>query len=233
MTLRDAEDDVPRERRLVWDPALRLFHWALVALIAFSVWSGKTGGFQVMENHKLSGYAILALVLFRLAWGLAGGRHARFATFVASPSVAAAYVRDLVMGRARRYAGHNPLGAWSALAMLASVAVQAGSGLFASDDILTEGPLHGTVPSGVADWLTWLHYWNSNLLFVLIGIHVVAVLLYEIKGDRLIAAMIHGRKRLPAAEPADDVRSVRGRLWLALVLAVAAAGAVWAVLRAA
>lgn len=217
----------------MWDAALRLFHWALVALIAFSVWSGKTGGFQLMENHKLSGYAILALVLFRLAWGVVGGRYARFSDFVASPARAVAYAREFLKGRAPRFPGHNPLGAWSALAMLASVAVQATTGLFAADDILTEGPLHDTVPSDVGDWLTWLHYWNSNLLLVLIGIHVVAVLLYEAKGDRLIAAMIHGRKRLPADERADDVPPANGRLWLALVLAALAAGAVAALIRAA
>lgn len=216
-----------RDRRLVWDPALRIFHWALVGLVAFSLWSGKTGGFQVMENHKLSGYSILALLLFRLGWGVWGGYHARFASFVTSPGRALRYVRALAGGRAEGHAGHNPLGAWSVLAMLASLLIQATTGLFASDDILTEGPFHDSVPADVGGWFNWIHYWNSNVLFALIGIHLAAVLFYELKGDRLTAAMIHGRKTLPATTEAPGAR---GTMWRAAVLAGAAAGAVWTLL---
>lgn len=219
-------------RRLVWDIALRLFHWSLVALVAFSVWSGKTGGFQLMEKHKLAGYTILALVLFRLAWGVVGGRHARFREFVSSPMAALRYARESLAGRARRYAGHNPLGAWSVLALLASVAVQAVSGLFTTDEILTEGPFHDRAPAAVADWMTSLHYWNSYLLLALIAVHVAAVLLHELKGERLIAAMIHGRKAVPA-DPAAETAPVAGRWWLATLLAAVAAGAVWTLLRVA
>ena len=119
----------------LWDVPVRAFHWLLIALIAFSWWSGEN---HEMEWHRTSGYAILALVVFRLFWGLAGGRTARFARFVRGPRAVIAYVR----GGAGAAPGHNPLGGWSVVAMLATVAAMVTAGLFAVDvDGLESGPL--------------------------------------------------------------------------------------------
>jgi len=121
----------------VWDAPVRLFHWALAALAVFSFVSGKLGG-AWLDWHMRSGYAILTLLLFRLAWGVVGSHTARFASFVRGPASVRTYLRER---GARGMPGHNPLGGWSVVAMLASLLVQAASGLFADDEIATRGPL--------------------------------------------------------------------------------------------
>ncbi|MGB3928022.1 MAG: cytochrome b/b6 domain-containing protein, partial [Sphingobium sp.] len=79
----------------IWDFPTRLFHWLLVGLIAFSWWSGEN---HEMEWHRWSGYAILFLLVFRLYWGIVGGRTARFAHVVRGPGAAFAYLRGVGSG---------------------------------------------------------------------------------------------------------------------------------------
>lgn len=107
----------------IWDPTIRLFHWLLVALIAFSWWSGEQ---HDMDNHRLSGYAILALLVFRVFWGFAGPRTARFSSFVRGPGAVLAYVKGLGSRKGHLADGHNPLGGWSVIAMLAVIALMVG-----------------------------------------------------------------------------------------------------------
>jgi cytochrome b len=98
-------------------------------------------GGNAMQIHQWSGMTLLTLVLFRLLWGVLGSTRARFADFVRGPRAVLAYARELLRGRAPFTAGHNPLGGWMVLALLASLLMQAGTGLFANDDIMIEGPL--------------------------------------------------------------------------------------------
>ena len=93
----------------VWDLPVRLFHWALVVLMAISYFTGRAGD-DWMKFHFWSGYAILTLILFRIAWGFLGSTTARFADFVKGPAAAIGHLREL-LGRDRpREAGHNPMG---------------------------------------------------------------------------------------------------------------------------
>ncbi len=79
----------------VWDMPVRLFHWLLVLLFAFMFFSGKSGS-DWMTWHMRAGYAILALLLFRVLWGFAGSSHARFANFLAGPSAGIGLVKKLL-----------------------------------------------------------------------------------------------------------------------------------------
>lgn len=212
----------------VWDLPTRVFHWALAALVLLNIVSGKIGGNTLMEYHMLSGYAILALILFRVAWGFVGGRHARFASFVRGPGAVVRYFGQAFRGGAK-WLGHNPAGGWSVLLMLALLASQAGSGLFANDDILVEGPLMKLVEKSTSDYLTWIHYLGSNALIAVIAVHVAVVVFHRIKGDDLIAAMFTGRKSNVADGPSSVPVAV-GPLRAAVVAALAA-GAVWALLK--
>ena len=68
-----------------------------------SCWScrtsrGRAGG-DWMKFHFWSGYAILTLLLFRIAWGCVGSTTARFSDFVKGPVACLAYLRDLLLGR--------------------------------------------------------------------------------------------------------------------------------------
>lgn len=207
-------------KTLVWDLPVRFFHWALVLLIGFSWLSGEM---DWMEWHLYSGYAVLALILFRIVWGFAGSTHARFSDFLYGPSAVIRYIRTLPSRTAAKFAGHNPLGGISVVLILICVLVQTGTGLFSNDDILTEGPLFKHVTKELSDWLTTIHKYNINVLLALIAVHVGAVLYYLFyKKENLIKPMFNGRKQLPpGVEPAGA--AIRGTGAALGILAICAA----------
>lgn len=208
----------------VWDLPVRLFHWTLVALVVTS-WATREAG--EMEAHRLSGYAILVLVLFRVLWGLIGARHARFADFVHTPAAMRAYMRDTLAGRPTRFLGHNPAGGWSVLAMLACLFVQAVTGLFLTDDILFDGPFYGLLGKEWTDRLDTVHQANFVVLLVLIGLHLSAIAFYRVaKHENLVLPMLTGRKWVPLDADAEDVPSTgwwRAPLALAIAVGIVAA----------
>ena len=201
----------------VWDVPTRLFHWLLVALVIFSFVTGKIG-VTVMQYHEWSGFAILVLIAFRLVWGFIGGQQSRFSTFVKGPSTVIRYASSIMTKNSTKDIGHNPLGGWSIIAMLTSLLIQAGTGLFANDDILTEGPLYNLVSKNTSDWLTSVHRLNQKVLMVLVAIHICAVIFHLVlKRENLIKPMITGNKLWD--QPHD---STWGNPLLALSLAVLA-----------
>ena len=212
----------------IWDLPVRLFHWILVVLLAFLFWSGKTGG-NAMEYHMYAGYLILSLVLFRVIWGFTGGTYARFSAFLTGPRRGIAFARKLLSKSTAQVAGHNPLGGWMVLALLTSLLVQTGTGLFSNDDIAAEGPLVALISKGLSDRISTIHYWNFNLLLVLAAVHVAAVLYHvAVKKENLVSAMFTGVRMLDAsAENAAGVPAARFvSSWRALALYVLALGAV-------
>lgn len=215
----------PAQKTEVWDLPVRLFHWLLVVLIVCQIVTVSIGGLA-MEYHALGGYAILTLVLFRIAWGLFGSRHARFTDFLYGPKAVAGYACGLLRGNAPRFAGHNPLGGWSAMLMLASLLIQAVSGLFADDDILMRGPLARHVSGDTVSLMTKIHDANAVVLFTLIGIHILAVLFYLVfKRENLIGPMFTGYKRDVAA----PVEPRQPGVWRAIILFAASGAAVYGV----
>jgi cytochrome b len=187
-------------RVLVWDLPTRLFHWLLLICVILSFVTAIIGG-NLMEYHMLSGYAIFVLQIFRLAWGFVGSRTARFSSFVKSPMTVLSHVGVLLQKKEETpYLGHNPLGGWSIVAMLLALFVQVATGLFANDDILTEGPLYAWVSKETSDLFTWVHLTNRYLLVALIAVHIFAVFFYFFyKHENLIGPMITGVKRWHAA----------------------------------
>jgi cytochrome b len=190
-----------------WDLPVRLFHWTLVAFIA-SAWVSYEFAEDIGDSglvwHRWNGLAILTLTVWRVLWGFAGSPTARFRSFVRSPMAAAGYARDLMGGRARQFLGHNPLGAWMVLALLAALVAQAALGLFAIDDSdLTGGPLQHLVPEDVSKLATrWHGRVFHYVLLPLIAVHATANALHQtVRREPLITAMITGRK--PAAAYAD------------------------------
>lgn len=192
----------------VWDLPTRVFHWALAACIVGSILTASIGG-NAIGWHFRFGYAILALVLFRLVWGFAGPRYARFSSFPPNPAAAIAHLR----GHATPGVGHNPLGAFSVYALLLALAVQVGTGLFANDDIMWEGPLRPLVSNAASEWLTRAHRINRLVVIGLIALHLAAVAFYAfVKKERLVRAMIDGDRDVDAAlspPPAEDGARVR------------------------
>jgi cytochrome b len=197
----------------VWDLPTRLFHWALVVLVVLQFGTAEYH-WLTMQWHERFGYATLALLLFRIAWGFAGSQTSRFGDFVRGPVAVARYLRALATGRAPLAIGHNALGGWSVLVMLSLLLAQVATGLFATDGIDTDGPFVDGASDALVKWMTRLHHLGETLLLLVIALHVIAVLLHLLlHRDNLIAPMFSGRKSVADAPP---LRFAAG--WRALVL---------------
>ncbi len=207
----------------VWDLPTRLFHWSLAATTMALVATAKLGG-NAMEWHLRLGYVMLALLVFRLVWGLVGGRWSRFASFLYSPTRLWRYLR----GGGEDDVGHSPLGALSVFALLTVLLLQVGSGLVSDDEIAFAGPLTRFVPGSVVGQATWYHKdVGQYLLYALVGLHLLAILFYVLVRKRtLVRPMLGGDKQLPrpASPSRDDMASRAGA---AVVLALSGALAWW------
>jgi cytochrome b len=211
----------------VWDLPTRLFHWALVGLVAGLVATGYEGG-AAMTWHARLGYAVLTLLLFRLAWGFVGGRWSRFSSFVRGPRAIAAYLRGQPDPDSR--VGHNPLGALSVLAMLAFLLAQVATGLVGDDEIAFTGPLNRFVSSAHGLAATWYHKRIGQwVLATLVALHLGAIAFHRWRrNERLVGPMVRGDKVLPAAvEPSRD--DAVSRFAAAACLALSAAAVAWLV----
>jgi cytochrome b len=212
---------------VVWDIPTRIFHWLLVVFVLISFVTGNIGG-NAMQYHLWSGYMVLTVLLFRIVWGLIGGRESRFVKFVKGPAAVARYATTFLSNSATPYLGHNPLGGWSIIAMLLALLVQADTGLFANDDIITEGPLFDWVSKPTSDWLTQIHKLNQIVIIGLVCVHVLAILFYFFyKRENLITPMITGAKQWNSSEP----RAAVGSTWKAALTAGLAALAVYLLVR--
>ena len=175
-----------------WDSPVRLFHWSVVLLVFLSWWTAHE---RMMDWHRRSGYVMVSLVLFRLLWGVFGSATARFSNFVRGPRMVMDYARhDLFRRTAQAVTGHNPLGGWSVLAMLAALLVQTGLGMFAVDvDGIESGPLSRWVSFETGRSAAHAHSVLFNILLGLIALHVAAVVFYLVyKRTNLIAPMLPG-----------------------------------------
>jgi cytochrome b len=187
----------------VWDAPTRLFHWAIVLLIAssyFTIKYASGASMALLTNlHKLSGYTLLTLLLFRVAWGFVGSETSRFRQFLRSPVEGLRSLRHFARREPDDQVGHNAAGGWMVLVLLVTLGVQAVTGLFTFDDV-PEGPLGGTVSEKTAYWLTAVHVANFNVILGLIVLHVLVITFYGVvKRQNLLWPMIIGRKRLPPA----------------------------------
>jgi len=210
----------------VWDLPTRLFHWLLALAVIGSLASGFIGG-GAMAWHFRFGYLVLALVVFRLLWGMVGGRWSRFTSFVYAPATLLRYLRGQVKADEFLEVGHSPTGALSVFALLGLLALQLATGLVADDEIASIGPLNKFVSGGTAAQATSYH--TEIGVWVLIGLivlHVAAIVYYRVKKRTdLVRPMLVGDKPLPAGTP-GSADALPQRL-LAAALLVLCLGLVW------
>jgi cytochrome b len=172
----------------VWDRPVRVLHWTLVASIALGwlttlLWFGA---------HQPVGWVALAAGALRLAWGFAGSRHSRFAQFVRAPRATFAYMRQIGRGTEPRHLGHNPLGAWMIVALLANVIALCLTGWLYTTDALWGDQ--------TVEMLHRVFAWG---LLGLIALHVGGVIFTSLRQrENLVRAMLNGEKRAPLG---DDV----------------------------
>jgi cytochrome b len=213
----------------VWEWPVRAFHWTIVALLVALVVTAKVGG-NWIDWHMRAGYAMLALVVFRVLWGFFGGPHARFFGFVRGPGAVLRYARSMVQGTKEWHVGHNPLGGWSIVLLLLALFTQAVTGLFSNDDVASEGPLARFVSGDLSSTITWFHRRHAWWIYALVAVHLTAVFTYLVAfRENLIRAMVTGRKRLPASvAPPREHGPTTAR---ALLLLALSAFAVWWVVK--
>jgi cytochrome b len=206
----------------VWDLPTRLFHWLLAGCVIGLVVTGSLGG-NWMNWHLRLGYAVLTLLLFRLAWGFIGGHWSRFANFVYKPSSLIAYLR----GRAppEHRVGHSPLGALSVFALLLILAAQVGTGLMSDDEIAFFGPLVRFVSGDTVSMATSYHKNVGKFIVIgLVALHLLAIAYYTwVKKQSLVRPMVAGDKQVPVTLPgARDTARTRALALVVLVLCAVA-----------
>jgi cytochrome b len=213
------------ESRLVWDLPLRLFHW-LFALSIVASWVTAELGFDWMQWHFYLGFWMIGLLSFRIIWGFIGPRHARFASFIASPPSTWRYLSNLVKGGSVRTAGHNPAGGLMVILMLLLVALQATTGLFATDDIVWSGPYNPSVSKELGRKLTTIHHINFNLILAAVVVHLGAIAFYGlVKKQNLVVPMFTGHKPAPHVPHHEAIKS--SELIKALLVCALSAGLVY------
>ncbi len=200
---------------LVWDWPLRVWHWVFAVSIAGSLATGLSGEIALMDWHLRLGYVALGLLLFRLCWALWGGRYARLASFRFRPRQLLEHFRGAPAERPR-----TAPGVLLVAAMLTVVTVQAVTGLFTTDEIFTEGPLVRHASDDTVSALSSIHHQAFWAVIVLIGVHLLAHLIYGLKRDPTPLSMFTGRKRMTVT-PARHL-SVR-----AVITAAAVTATVW------
>jgi cytochrome b len=210
----------------VWDLPTRVFHWLLAAGVLAQLVTGRLGERGLLW-HQWIGLAIGALIVFRIVWGVVGGRWSRFSSFVYRPGTVLRYLRGERRSDDHFDVGHNPLGSFSVLALLALLAVQVATGTVADDEVSTTGPLNRFVSNANALSATaWHKGWGQWLLVALVVLHVGAIVYYRRKGTNLLAPMLSGDKALPPGVPAAT-DSPATRLLALVLLALCAAAAIW------
>jgi len=206
----------------VWDFPTRIFHWALVAVMAVA-WASSEADGGVFWIHVYSGTLLIGFVAFRAIWGVIGSRHAQFGDFVRGPAEVSSYASRLFSFRPPYTLGHNPLGGWMVVALIAVILMAVLSGLMSSSDSYT-GPLAHVGGGLLGD----AHEGFANFLLVLIFVHVAGVIAHGfVSHENLPRAMVTGDKHVPGDVSADvvveDIKPVgivRPLIALALAMAV-------------
>ena len=208
----------------VWDLPTRLFHWALVIGITGLAITGTLGG-NAMAWHFRFGYTVLTLLLFRIVWGLVGGRWSRFGAFIYAPHSVIDYLKG--KGKPEHSVGHSPVGALSVFALLGFLVLQVSSGLVSDDEIAFAGPLTAFVSNATVGLATNYHANIGKwILLGLVLLHIAAIVFYLLRKHNLVQAMVHGDKELvrPAPSSRDDLAS---RMAALLVFLLCAGASYW------
>ena len=173
----------------IWDLPLRLFHISLILLVIGSISSAKM---NMLDLHQYFGVALLGLVFFRILWGFFGTYYSRFTSFNLSIVDALSQFSKTNKITSIR----TPIGCYSTIIFMMVLLSISVSGLFSSDDILYDAPLSFLTPNLTSDW-TYIHNILHYLLYTLIGIHIFAILYYQIvKKMKIIERVLDGYSRI-------------------------------------
>lgn len=209
----------------VWDLPTRVFHWALVFLVAGAVFTGFVTPEWWMGAHVSAGYGLIALMVFRLVWGVLGSEYSRVVSFVYPPRDTFEHLRGLLLLRPPHHVGHNPTGALMVFALTGIIIALVVTGLLVLGGEEKQGPLSGVIGYSVGSAAKYAHSWLTTLLLVLVTAHVVGVITESVLiHDNLVRAIVTGWKKLPPAAPVPTPRPARPVLAVALLAILAGGG---------
>ena len=207
-TMYESRNNAPRPkaaRTLVWDAPVRVFHWLMVLTFAGAWLTAESERLRVA--HVTLGYSMAGLVLFRLAWGIVGTRHARFSSFVRGPRAVWRYLGSIARAKPDHHVGHNPAGAVAIVLLLALAMLVTGSGWATYDEL-------------GGQWMEEAHEAIAGVMLAIVGVHVLGVVVGSaVHRENLVASMITGRKAAPSAEGIRSAWRSVAAIMLAAVLA--------------
>jgi cytochrome b len=165
---------------LIWDFPIRVFHWLLVVSFAGAWLTSEGEAWQMI--HYAFGYNAVALVLFRIFWGLVGTRYARFSQFIKGPAETMHHLKSLLAGKQHLGPGHNPAGALAMISLMVLVLLIGLTGYWSIKEFL-------------GDFMSGAHESISNFALVVVVIHIVAAIMMSfIQKENLVRAMVTGNK---------------------------------------
>lgn len=189
----------------VYDLPTRVFHWLFAGLFitAFSIANLVDDESLRFPLHMLAGLGLVFVVLLRLLWSAVGTRHARLSDLALAPRQLLGYLKGVLSGGGRLWAGHNPASSWAALAMVL-LALSLG----------VTGVMMATGNESVED----VHELLANGFLAVVLLHLAGLAIHALRHrDRLPAAMVTGGKQgLPADEAPVAARPVAAFAMLAL-----------------
>lgn len=211
----------------IWDSATRIYHWLQALLVLLLWWSAENEWFGV---HQLAAYVLASLLGARLVWAVVGSDTSRLAHFFHGPLTTWRLLRQ-----GSPSVGHNPVSAYMIVLLWLLLLLQFCSGLMSTDDLAFEGPWYSLAPEWLQSLAGRWHHQGFDLLLICIGVHVLAALIHEAKGQGVIAAMVTGTKRQDTAPAIKFVAAWQYWAWVASFAAVFAywqGTAVWAAVQA-
>lgn len=198
------------ERQLVYDLPTRIFHWLFAAffLTAFVIAKVVDDDSPVFSYHSLMGLTIGFLVLLRIVWGFVGTQHARFTNFALRPNDLVGYFKNILSGKKKRWAGHNPASSWAAILMMIMAI-----GLGVTGYLMTSG--------GDKETFEDLHELLANGFIILVVLHIAGIALYSLRYKEMIGlSMIDGKKAsVPMDQTITSSRPGMGILFAGLIVA--------------
>jgi len=178
---------------LVWDVPTRVFHWSLAVSFFGAFLTADSE--RLRDVHVVLGYTAFGLIAFRVIWGLIGTRYARFSSFVQGPAAVFAYLKSLLIMRPQHYVGHNPIGGWVIVALLAMGLLSGVTGYTSYSEIGGE-------------WLEELHEGAAEVMLNLVFLHIAGVVVSSLlHRENLVRAMFSGFKR------GDTTQAIRHPHW--------------------
>jgi len=195
------------KKQLIYDLPTRFFHWLFAGLFVTAFFIAKTidDDSPIYSYHMLAGLLLSFTVLMRLVWGFIGTKYARFSSFALHPMDLINYIKGIVSGDKRRWAGHNPASSWATIAMMI---LALGLGL--------TGYL---MANGQKESFEDIHELLANGFLIIVLLHVAGVVLHALRHkDGITVAMIDGQKtELISKDPISSSRPLTALLFVTLV----------------